>query len=246
MKTGLFVWLSAMLMCAPTITAADKGGATENKPAASILVEPDQLEKQLNDKNLRVLDVRSQNEYAKGHIPGAIRVDVGDWKNLATADNGLHGAKAWTEKVSPLGLSNGMHVVVYGSRLSDTARIWWLLKYVGVKNAMILNGGWEWWTKKDRPTETSTPRIAATEFKPDFQADRLEEIDALKKSLESLTVKVVDTRSDGEFRGGRIPGSVQLEWKELIAEDGRFKTRTQLQQLFRKKGIVPSETAVCY
>ncbi len=246
MKTGLFVWLSAMLMCAPTITAADKGGATANKPEASILVETDQLQKKLNDKNLRVLDVRSQNEYAKGHIPGAPRVDVGDWKNLATADNGLHDAKGWTEKVSPLGLRKGMHVVIYGSRLSDTARIWWLLKYVGVKNASILNGGWEWWTKQDRPIETSTPKITATEFKPDFQADRLEEIDSLKKSLKSATVKVVDTRSIGEFRGGRIPGSAHLEWKELVAEDGRFKTKTQLQQLFRKRGIVSSETAVCY
>jgi thiosulfate/3-mercaptopyruvate sulfurtransferase len=246
MKTGLFVWFSAMLVCVPTITAADKRGATENKLNASILVEPDELEKHLNDKNLRVLDMRSQNEYAKGHIPGALRVDVGDWKKLATSDLGLHDAKGWTEKVSPLGLRKGMHVVIYGSRLSDTARIWWLLKYVGVKNASILNGGWEWWIKKDRPIETSTPRIAATEFKPDFQADRLEKIGSLKKSLKSLTVKVVDTRSIGEFSGGRIPGSAHLEWKELIAEDGRFKTKTQLQQLFRQRGIVPSKTAVCY
>ncbi len=246
MKTGLFVWFSALLICVPTSTAADKRGATANKRDTSILVKPAQLQKQLNDKNLRVLDVRSQNEYAKGHIPGALRVDVGDWKNLATADNGLHDAKGWTEKVRPLGLRKGMHVVVYGSKLSNTARIWWLLKYVGVKNASILNGGWEWWLKKERPTETSTPKVTATEFAPDFQADRLEEIDSLKKSLKSATVKVVDTRSISEFRGGRIPGSAHLEWKELVAEDGRFKTKTQLQQLFRKRGIVPSETAVCY
>ncbi len=139
-----------------------------------------------------------------------------------------------------------MHIVIYGNKLSDTARIWWLLKYVGVKNTSILNGGWEWWTKKDRPAGTSTPRVAAKQWKPDFQADRLMEIDSLKKSLKLLTVKVVDTRSIGEFSGGRIPGSAHLEWKELVAEDGLFKTRSQLKQLFLARGIMPSETAVCY
>jgi len=243
---GPFVWISAALMCALTFTAAGKGFASELKPNASILIDPDQLHRKLNDKNLCVLDVRSQDEYDRGHIPGAPRVEVGDWKNLSTADGGLRDTKGWTDKVSPLGLRKEMHVVVYGSKLSDTARIWWLLKYVGVKNASILNGGWECWMKKERPTETSMPNISATEFKPDFQADRLEEIDSLKRLLNSPTVKFVDTRSIGEFSDGRIPGSAHLEWKELVAEDGRFKTKTQLQQLFRKRGIVPSETAVCY
>ena len=246
MKTGLFVWFSAMLICVSTITAADKRVATANTRDVSILVEPDQLQKQLNDKNLRVLDVRSQNEYAKGHIPGALRVDVGDWKNLATTDNGLHDARGWAAKLGRLGITSKTHVVVYGGRLTDTARIWWLLKYLGVKKASLLNGSWESWRKKERPTETSTPKISATKFKPDFQADRLEEIDSLKKSLKSATVKVVDTRSDSEFASGRIPGSAHLEWKELVAKDGRFKTKSQLRELFRKRGIMPDETAVCY
>jgi thiosulfate/3-mercaptopyruvate sulfurtransferase len=246
MKTGLFVWFSAMLICVPTIAAADKGGATANTPDVSILVKTSQLQKKLNDKNIRILDVRSQNEYAKGHIPGALRVDVGDWKNLATADNGLHDAKSWAAKLAPLAITSKTHVVVYGGRLTDTARIWWLLKYLGVKNASLLNGSWDSWAKLNRPAQTSTPRVVETEFKPVFQADRLEEIDSLKKTLKSDKFKFVDTRSDSEFAGGRIPGAAHLEWKELVAKDGRFKTKAQLQQLFRGRGIMPDETAVCY
>ena len=135
--------VTLLLLTVGSVTAADKRGATANKRDAAILVESNQLQKQLNDKNLRVLDVRSQNEYAKGHIPGALRVDVGDWKNLATADNGLHDARGWAAKLGPLGITSKTHVVVYGGRLTDTARIWWLLKYLGVKNASLLNGSWE-------------------------------------------------------------------------------------------------------
>jgi len=242
----LLVCLSTMLVCAKTLVAVETTVATELKSEVSIRIDPDQLQGKLHAKNLRVLDVRSRDQYAQGHIPGALRVDVGDWKNLATAASGLYDAKGWTERVSPLGLTKEPQVVVYGSNLSSTARIWWLLKYVGVKNVSILDGGWEWWMQKGRPTEKATPDITATDFQPHFQAGRLAESAAIKRSLNSATVQLVDTRSSDEFRGGRIPGAAHLEWKELIADDGRFKTKLQLQQLFRDRGILPAETAVCY
>ena len=242
----LHIWIGTWFMFVTTAIAADKDNANVSERNASLLIESDQLQKKLNDKTLRILDVRSQVEYAKAHIPGAVRVEFDDWKNLAVAENGLHDVEGWAERVGSLGITSDTHVIVYGSKISDSARIWWLLKYVGVENASLLNGGWEWWTKKDRPVEKSTPEISPTKFKPEFQADRLAESDYVKKSLKTEKVKLVDTRSDGEFAGGRIPDSVHLEWIHLLSEDGRFKTQQQLKTLFRKQGILPSETAVCY
>jgi len=143
-------------------------------------------------------------------------------------------------------------VVVYGSALTDTARIWWTLKYLGLKNVTILDGGWQLWSKEKRPNETSSPGVEAVKFEPKFQADRLEEIDSLKKSLQSGKLTVVDARTADEFtgkdvrgkRGGHIPGAKHLEWKELLTEDGRFKSPEQLRALFRQRGIKPEQTAV--
>ena len=233
------------------IADAKMAGSLERQ---QLLIEPDQIQNKLNDKNLRVLDVRDQDEYAKGHIPGALRVDVTDWTSLSTEENGLHNVEGWAQRVSPIGFVEGMEVVVYGTRPSDTARVWWVLKYLGMENVSILNGGWESWVIGDRPSMTSTPTIEATDFVPDFKADRLQEIDLLKKSLTTETVQIVDTRSVAEFtggevrgkRGGHIPGSVHLEWKGLLGQDGRFKTRDQLRQLFQANGILRSKTVVCY
>jgi len=151
----LLVCFSTVLVCAQTLVAVETTVATGLKSEVSIRIDPDQLQRKLNEKNLRVLDVRSRDQYAQGHIPGALRVDVGDWKKLATAASGLRDAKGWTDRVRPLGLTKEPHVVVYGSNLSSTARIWWLLKYVGVKNVSILDGGWEWWMKKERTANGS-------------------------------------------------------------------------------------------
>lgn len=219
-----------------------------------LLIEPMELERSLQRKRLRIVDTRSKDQYSKGHIPGAVLVNVESWKELGKSEGGFQNVKAWAEKVRQLGIDANSQVVMYGSRLSDTARIWWTLKYLGLKDVMILDGGWSVWVETNRPTSTEMPRIVATEFVPELQTDRLEEIDTLKKSLRTGKVTVVDTRSDDEFtgkdvrgtRGGRIPGATHLEWKELLTADGRFKTREQLQELFRQRGILPDETTVCY
>jgi thiosulfate/3-mercaptopyruvate sulfurtransferase len=232
--------------------AAERPSDAGSVEARTMLIEPGELQNKLRHQGLRVLDTRAQADYAKGHVPGAVRVDVKSWQQLGGKAGGFHDAKAWGQYVGRLGIGYDSQVVVYGSSLPDTARIWWTLKYLGLPDVAVLNGGWELWSKEKRPTDTSAPSVEAVQFEPKFQPDRLEEIDSLKKSLHAGKVTVVDARSSDEFtgkevrgkRGGHIPGAKLLEWKELLAEDGRFKPPGQLRELFRKRGITPDQTAV--
>jgi thiosulfate/3-mercaptopyruvate sulfurtransferase len=232
------------------------------KPAASallsrtepntMLIEPIVLEEKLAQPELQVLDTRPQTEFAKNHIPGAVHVDGKKWQELGKKDGGFRDADAWAALVGELGIGNDTHVVVYGSSLPDTARIWWTLKYLGLEHVGILNGGWAAWTREGRTSSDASPMVQPVAFKPKFQGDRLEEIDSLKQSVQAGDVTVVDARSLGEFsgkevrgkRGGRIPGAKHLEWKELLEEDGRFKSRDELRELFQKRGIMPDQTAI--
>jgi thiosulfate/3-mercaptopyruvate sulfurtransferase len=241
---------------ASSVSTADEVQRDDKaKPEVSaILIEPAELERQLNLRGLRILDTRPKRDYSKGHVPGAVYVDVATWQELGKTEGGFHNARAWGDKGGQLGIEHGSRVVVYGSRLPDTARIWWTLKYLGLGEAAMLNGGWEAWAKEKRTTETTTPKVSAARFEPMFQADRLEEIESLKASIRSGKVTVVDTRSSDEFtgkeirgkRGGHIPGAKLLEWTELLVPDGRFKTPDELRELFRKRGLLPDNTAVCY
>jgi thiosulfate/3-mercaptopyruvate sulfurtransferase len=222
------------------------------KKPDTILMQTDDLQKALHHAGIRVLDTRPPEEYSKGHIPGAISADVKKWQELARREGGLRDAKSWGELIGRLGIGRQSQVVVYGSSLPDTARAWWTLKYLGVDKVAILDGGWNAWIGGKRPTETSMPSVTAVAFEPTFQIDRLEVIESLKQSLDSPHVKILDARSQDEFtgkevrgkRGGHIPGSIHLEWKELLVSDGRFKTPEQLRKLFQERGIAPEDTAV--
>lgn len=243
-----------LLVVFAVLGAAGVCSTLAEEPKSAKLIEPTELQNRLKEAGLRILDTRSNQAYAKSHVSGAAWVDVASWKELGKSKGGFRNTGVWGEKVGQLGLAVDSTVVVYGSKLSDTARIWWLLKYLGVERVVILDGGWKVWTEEGRPTENTVPTIAATRFVPRFDADRLAEKDPLKDLLGTGKVTVVDTRSAAEFtgkdvrgkRGGHIPGATHLEWKELVAEDGRFKTVPQLQELFRKRGILRSKTAVCY
>jgi thiosulfate/3-mercaptopyruvate sulfurtransferase len=235
-------------------------GATDSREGDSsgkksaMLIEPAALQERLKQDGLRVLDTRAKEEYAESHVPGAVWVDVKAWQEQGKRPGGFQDASAWAEKVARVGVGADSRVIVYGNRLSDTARIWWLHEYVGVTDVVILDGGWDLWTREGRPAESAVPAITPTRFAPRFDADRLAELDPLKDLLGKGGVTVVDARSEEEFtgtdvrgkRGGRIPGATHLEWKELVAADGRFKSVPDLQELFRQRGILPSETAVCY
>lgn len=242
MKLEQMIWFGILFLAASSMFGANVANAKEE--SVSMLIDADQLQMKLGDKTLRVIDTRSQENYEKGHVPGAVRVDVADWKSLVASPNGLRDTKEWAKKIGELGLAEDSHVVVYGDKLSNTARVWWLLKYVGVSKASILDGGWQYWLETGKATETNTSTMSATLFKPNFQKDRLEEIDSLKQSLESVTV--IDTRSSEEFAAGHIGAATRIEWKELVADDGRFKTKTELQRLFRENNVLPAHTTVCY
>jgi thiosulfate/3-mercaptopyruvate sulfurtransferase len=231
--------------------AADRSGKPD---ARTMLVQPEELQRNLNQPGVRILDTRAEPEYLQAHIPGAVRVNVKDWQQLGGKEGGLHRAKAWGRKAGQLGIQLDSKVIVYGGSLPDTARIWWTLKYLGLPSVAILDGGWETWLKGQRPTDTSLPKIEPVSFEPKFQADRLEEIDSLKKCLGSDKVTLIDARSTKEFtgeevrgeQGGHIPGARHLEWKELVTKDGRFKSPEQLRALFHQRGIQPEQTAVTY
>ena len=249
---SLFLCVASAL--ALGVFQANALSGTKEPKQKTMLVEVADVQKILKEPGLRILDVRSQADYANGHVPVAVRVDVKSWQALGKKEGGFRDAKAWAEHVGQLGITHESKVAVYGGNLTDTARIWWTLKYLGVEHVMIVNGGWNTWTKENLPVEKTVAAPKATSFEPKFQADRLEEIDSLKKAIKTGKVKVVDARSQGEFtgkeakgkKGGHIARAAHLEWKELLAEDGRFKTLEQLRKLFRERGILPDDTAVCY
>ena len=197
-----------------------------------------------------MLDVRSQEDYERAHITGARRVDHDAWK---AAFNGGKDARAWGERIGGLGIDADSTVVLYDDKaMKKAARIWWILRFWGVDDARLLNGGWKAWKSTELPTSDERPEPAKpAAFKAERRSRRLatkrEVLDALNGSLNGKQLQIVDARSEDEYcgieprqneRAGAIPGAKHLEWSNLVNRDThRFKRPPELRRLFDQAGI---------
>lgn len=236
-------------------------GAEAEYPNPGLLLEPNELaEPELMDQFV-VLDVRPQAEYDQGHIPGARRVDLELWKEAffnGEGAAGWHDAAGWSQRIGELGIDAEVDVVVYDDNgMKDAARIWWILRYWGVENARLLNGGWKGWQLAELRTTTEPPASTPpAEFTAKRRADRLATREDVLELLPENEQQIVDARSEAEFcgidkrdneKGGAIPGAAHLEWNHLIDQQtNRFKSSGELRRLFDQAGIDLSRPATSH
>ena len=214
-------------------------------PRADLLIEPAALAKAQDGKALVILDARVRAKFDAGHIPNARWVDHAAW---AKAFGHGEDAEGWSNRIGELGIGPKTEVIVYDDSMSkDSARIWWILRYWGVKDARLLNGGWKGWIAGDRPVSKETPAVTATKFVAKADSKRLATKEQLLDSLGGNKLQIVDARSEEEYcgveklgnkRAGAIPGARNLDWVDLLdKETHRFKSATELRKVFEEAGV---------
>ena len=234
------------LCCVALLPASDTAGQGRGYPRGDLLMEPSELAQVVQTNRLIVLDVRSQDDYDRGHITGAWRVDHDQWKK-AFGDG--QDAAGWSRRIGALGIGRESRVVVYDDKqMKDAARIWWILRYWGVEDVRLLNGGWPGWQSAGLPTTREVPAAGkAGSFAAKPRSERLVTMKEILSLLPGKRLEIVDARSGDEHcgiekrdskRGGAIPGAKHLEWKDLIVpETSRFRNAQELRPLFAEAGI---------
>jgi thiosulfate/3-mercaptopyruvate sulfurtransferase len=221
-----------------------------------MLVETDWVALHASDPGVRLVDMRGAAAYAAGHIPGAVHVEEGPLRDPEDRLTYLPPPEAFAARMSRAGITNTTHVVAYddqGGKMA--ARLWYVLNAYGHERVSLVNGGWNKWVAEKRPVSTEAPRVAPAAFVPKVTP-------ALTcPSTELLARKpgvvVLDTRSPAEYAGvqtspgatkaGRIPGAVNVDWKENVTgPDLVFKTGTELKKLYEGKGITPDQEIVSH
>jgi thiosulfate/3-mercaptopyruvate sulfurtransferase len=215
-----------------------------------------ELGQRLDEPDLVVLDARTAEEFAAGHVPGARSLDIFGISLIDTRPDPLR-AFLWIIEhlIGARGVSPESRVVVY-DRISGerAARIFWFLEYFGHGKVHVLDGGFEAWSAGGGPTsrEAEPPRRAAFEARP--VRDLLATADDVLSRLGRPDAAILDVRSAEEnqatlirsARGGRIPGAVHLEWKQSLSPDGTFKPASRLEARFLELGVTPDREVIPY
>ena len=222
------------------------------------LVDAAWLREHIADRDLRVLDFRwylvgrkGAEEYAKGHIPGAVFVELDDVTGTGPGRHPLPTAEQFQAAMREAGVDDSTAVVVYDDvGGSVAARLWFLLRWFGHGRQAVLDGGLQAWGD---PTETAAPHIGEGNFTartPD--RSRILDFDEVARHR---GVPLIDSRAGERYRGekepvdpraGHIPGARSAPFTANLGEDGRFKSSEQLRRRFAEVGVDPEKGAVVY
>ena len=232
-------------------------------PAA--LVTTDWAREHLDDDRVRFLEVDVDTDaYDTGHLPGATGIN---WKSQLTdaVRRDLVSREELEALLRAAGVDDDTTIVLYGDNNNwFAAWAYWQLRYQGLDNVRLLDGGRVKVEADGLPLTTDAPAHAPgtitvpSQTREELRAYRQQVIDGVGAIGRSL----VDVRSPEEFRGelsapahlpqeaaqrrGHIPGAVNVPWSQAVAPDGTFKPVEELRQLYGARGIDGSDEIVAY
>ncbi|WP_298498096.1 3-mercaptopyruvate sulfurtransferase [uncultured Maritimibacter sp.] len=223
------------------------------------LVSTDWLAAHLNDPDLRVIDASwhmpdsgrdAKAEYNAGHIPGARFFDIDD---IADGRSELpHMAppvEKFMSRLRAMGIGDGHQVVVYDSHgIMSAPRVWWTFRLMGKTDVAVLDGGLPKWQAEGRPIEDMPPVIRDRHMTVSRQSDMVKDVTQVAAAAKLGDWQIVDARSAARFRGeadeprpglrkGHIPGSKNVPFGGLIAENGTMKSEAELRAAFEAAGV---------
>ena len=223
-----------------------------------LIIEPEQLEQQLGRKDLLVVDLCKPDNYAKGHIPGAVHLDYSQIVRLDKPRMGLlPDATSLGNIFSSIGLTPKTQVVAYDDEGGGrAARFLWTLDCVGHKKGALLNGGLFSWSNEGHSLEVTAHHPAQSEYPVNITDAPLASRDYILSHLNDPGVVLWDSRSPQEYtgekrfaeRGGHIPGAVNIDWVEVMdpSRNMRLKPEKDLRALLEGKGITTDKTVITY
>ena len=222
------------------------------------LVDAGWLHAHIGEQDLRVIDFRwylkgrsGRDEYLRGHIPGAVFVDL---EAVTGTEGGGRHPLPTPERLElemrRAGVSSSTRVVVYDDAgASVAARLWFLLGYFGHGAQAVLDGGIGAW---GGPLETAVPRVE----RGDFSATAADETRILHfESVRDLRgVPLIDARAGERYRGetepidpkaGHVPGALNAPYTENVGAGGRMKSPDELRRRYAELGAEQGAVFYC-
>jgi len=201
--------------------------------------------------------------YEMGHIPEAVKIDWTNDLNDPVVRDYIN-ADRFAQLCSQSGIGNDTTVIFYGDKNNWWAcYAFWVFKLFGHEKCLIMNGGRGKWQAENRPMPTDKPSYPSKPYQvknpnPGIRAFQDGVLEHLKTNK-----PLVDVRSPGEYRGevthmpdypqegvlrgGHIPGARSVPWARAANEDGTFKSRDELEQIYlQEQGLKPGDDVIAY
>jgi len=201
--------------------------------------------------------------YDSGHIPGSVKVDWHTELNDTVTRDYVDGA-GFAKLMAAKGISRDDTVVIYGDKSNWwAAYALWVFTLFGHPDVRLMDGGRNLWQADGRELTRDKTAVTPAEYPVVERSD--EAIRAFKDDVLSNLGRnpLIDVRSvpeytgerthmpdypqEGTLRGGHIPTAASVPWGKAAADDGRFRSRAELEAIYQDEaGLKPDDAVIAY
>ena len=240
-----------MCMCSSALAASD---------STDLIVDTNFVMDKIDKPGWVLLDMRSAEDFVKGHIPGAVALP--SWVPKIYADDTkrmVPVVRQMEKTLGEMGIGTDSHIIVYGtpSNTSSNTIMFWVLESFGCNSNLLkctvqcYDGGVDGWKAEGGALEHTETKPRPAIFKAADGTNRGAKVDEILRIVEGRQKSIIlDIRTPGEYsgtdvralRGGHIPGAINIDFAENFdAETFRMLPLDQLQGIYKD---VPKDVRV--
>jgi thiosulfate/3-mercaptopyruvate sulfurtransferase len=207
-----------------------------------------------------IVDTRPSEQFVKGHIPGAFRMNFYDFILESTDPKGIEKLNEFLEDaLALLTQYNDKTIVFYEEQTGmRAARALWFLNFAGGNNGSVLHGGIQAWVAEGGKLQSGNlPTVSGKERYPVCNNTSILATYAdVVENIKNERTVIIDSRSLNEYMGlnvdkccmvkGRIPNAVNLNWERLVNKSGKFLEKEEILKKAHGLGITPEKQVIVY
>ena len=221
-----------------TLSGKGKGIEYEYYSIPDAVCDVNTLSIMIRKKNVRVVDVRKEEEYAREHIPGAVSLPLAKILEKESPAQ-------YIELLQDIGVNEDLPVVTYDDTFGAlAARVAWTFQYVGHQYSSILEVTFAQWKNMGFRTEKKLNSYKWQSHPLRINQSIYADLDYVEKAASNKVL--IDSRERLNFLTEHIPEAVNLPYTMLRADGKVLSKGEDIRRFLQNRGIHENSELVTY
>ena len=204
------------------------------------IIDHELLREGIKQNNIRIIDVRREDDYKAGHIKNSVNLPLAKLLNDDSVEN-------IAKIAGELGISDNTTVVVYDDTFGAlSSRVVWALQYIGHSDVKLLSVTFSQWKELGLDITTKAPEIEKSTHSIKIQSDIMATADYLEKVKGKKNVVIIDNRERLNFLEQHIPGAINIPYRTLATDGQIIRTKESMRSLLKNRGIPEDAEIITY
>lgn len=206
----------------------------------AVIKDADSLQSEIRDNSVRVVDVRRASDYKRGHITGAVNLQLGDLLRDDSPDSVARLAGS-------AGIGDDTMVVAYDDTYGALAsRLAWSLQYIGHRDVRLLDTTYSNWQSLGLETDSGETGARHAEHSVSLQPGMLATHSYLEDARSRDGVILMDNRERLNYLEQHIPGAINIPYRTLSTRQNILRPEEEILRLMDNRGVRHDSEVITY